>query len=294
MKSDSSSPRSMRLRTVTRFQPYQDCRPTSSTRLTRSKAAIWDKSASTNESFHTAVDHFLPMDPFHAQLISGNDSTKSTPTASSSLLTSQNASSSSPSCLTRQGAVILDTLGEVDLSLLSEPVGQVQYHVKKYACQLEAGLCNQVEIGLSEAIDFTLKIIERPLEEMYSLHTSQLQTMLQRMNVTIHLHLHREKYRVQYPPKYRALAPPLHWVVVVLLLSIVMLLGLAAVIDIVHRLLPPDSLLGITVIVTCGSIMAAILQSWGALVKGEGIFSQRELVLRFSQRPTIPAPCSDK
>jgi hypothetical protein len=48
----------------------------------------------------------------------------------------------------------------------------VQYHVKKYACQLEAGLCNQVEIGLSEAIDFTLKIIERPLEEMYSVSSA--------------------------------------------------------------------------------------------------------------------------
>ncbi|KAI6117431.1 hypothetical protein EV401DRAFT_1888961 [Pisolithus croceorrhizus] len=181
MKSDSSSPRSMCLHTVTRFQPYQDCRPTSSTHLTHSKAAIWDKSASTNESFHTAVDHFLPMDPVHAQSISGNDSTKSTPTASSSLLTSQNASSSSPSCLTCQGAVILDTLGEVDLLLPSEPVGShiplrlkesihrvVQYHVKKYACQLEAGLCNQVEIGLSKAIDLTLKIIAWPLEEMYS------------------------------------------------------------------------------------------------------------------------------
>ncbi|KAI6097285.1 hypothetical protein EV401DRAFT_1895552 [Pisolithus croceorrhizus] len=108
---------------------------------------------------------------------------------------------------------------------------------------------------------------------MSQLHTSQLQTMLQRTNVTIHPHLHREKYRVQYPPKYCVPAPPLHWVVVALLLGIIMLLGLAAVIDIVHRLLPPNSLLGITVIVTCGSIMATILQSWGALVKREGMSS---------------------
>ncbi|KAI6003341.1 hypothetical protein EDC04DRAFT_2908364 [Pisolithus marmoratus] len=40
---------------------------------------------------------------------------------------------------------------------------------KKYAAQLEANLSNQIEAGLSEAIDFTLNIIEQPLAETHLL-----------------------------------------------------------------------------------------------------------------------------
>ncbi|KAI6033524.1 hypothetical protein BKA83DRAFT_4486613 [Pisolithus microcarpus] len=181
MKSDSSSLRAKRPRTVSRFQPYQSGDPkspsSSSTPRTRSRAMTRDTSGSTNEdlSFYTAVDHI--------QSISGNDITKSDSVAPFSLpevvsLTPRSASSSSPSRLTRQNAVILDTHGVVDCP--AEPVGShippglkesihkaIQHHVKKYAFQLEASLCNQIAVGLSEAIDFTLNIIERPFAETH-------------------------------------------------------------------------------------------------------------------------------
>ncbi|KIK11322.1 hypothetical protein PISMIDRAFT_17336 [Pisolithus microcarpus 441] len=186
MKSDSSSLRAKRPRTVSRFQPYQSGDPkspsSSSTPRTRSRAMTRDTSGSTNEdlSFYTAVDHI--------QSISGNDITKSDSVAPFSLpevvsLTPQSASSSSPSRLTRQNAVILDTHGVVDCP--AEPVGShippglkesihkaIQHHVKKYAFQLEASLCNQIAVGLSEAIDFTLNIIERPFAETHPIQHS--------------------------------------------------------------------------------------------------------------------------
>lgn len=214
MKSDSSSLRAKRLRTASRFQPYRsqsgDNKSSSSspTRITRSKAMILDNAGSTDgdSSFHTAVDHLLPMESIHAQSQSGNDGTKSMSIAPSFLLgnasvISQDASSSSsPPRLIRQNAVILDsaTPGVVDCSSPmqsircdrpAEPVAvsvpcplldfhippglkesihkAVQYHVKKHAFQLEASLSNQIALGLAEAIDFTLNVIERPLAETH-------------------------------------------------------------------------------------------------------------------------------
>ena len=37
----------------------------------------------------------------------------------------------------------------------------VQHHIQEYAHQLDAGLSNQIELGLSESIDIILNIIER-------------------------------------------------------------------------------------------------------------------------------------
>ncbi|KAI5982084.1 hypothetical protein EDC04DRAFT_2616923 [Pisolithus marmoratus] len=147
-------------------------------------------------SFHTAMDCLLPLESLHVQSAGGNDATKSIPTSPSPLLEddltliSQHATSS-PSCLTHQNVVILDNAFEaVDYGDQAEPVVSVpylplgshicprlkesihkavQYHVKKYACQLDASLSNQLEWGLSEAIDFTLNIIEWPLTEMHPL-----------------------------------------------------------------------------------------------------------------------------
>ncbi|KAI6033748.1 hypothetical protein PISMIDRAFT_15088 [Pisolithus microcarpus 441] len=213
MKSDSSSLCAKRLHTASRFQPYRsqsgDNKSLSSspTCITRSKAMISDNASSTDgdSSFHTAMDHLLPMESIHAQSQSGNDGTKSMSIAPSFLLgnasvISQDASSSSPPCLIRQNVVILDsaTPGVVDCSSPmqsiccdrpAEPVAvlvpcplldfcippglkesihkAVQYHVKKHAFQLEASLSNQIALGLVEAIDFTLNVIERPLAETH-------------------------------------------------------------------------------------------------------------------------------
>ncbi|KAI6124120.1 hypothetical protein EV401DRAFT_2069070 [Pisolithus croceorrhizus] len=191
MKSDSSSLHAKRLRTVSRFRPYQSEKPKSpsslSTPHTRSRAMTPGTPGSTNKdlSFYTAVDHI--------QSISENGITRFDSMAPFSLpevvsLTSQSASSSSSPCLTRQNAVILDTRGAVDCP--AEPVGShippglkesihkaIQHHVKKYACQLEASLCNQIAGGLSEAINFTLNIIEWSFAETHPIqHSSHIVT----------------------------------------------------------------------------------------------------------------------
>ncbi|KAI6029517.1 hypothetical protein PISMIDRAFT_11244 [Pisolithus microcarpus 441] len=75
MKSDSSSLRAKHLRTTSRFQPYQSqsgdnkLLSSSPTCITRSKAMILDNASSTDGdlSFHTAMDHLLPMESIHAQ-----------------------------------------------------------------------------------------------------------------------------------------------------------------------------------------------------------------------------------
>ncbi|KAI5985575.1 hypothetical protein EDC04DRAFT_3098200 [Pisolithus marmoratus] len=293
MKSDSTSPRAKRSRDASRFQPYwsrsgNHASPSSSTHITRSKAMIWNNSGSTSEdlSFHTAVDCLLPMKSFHAQSTGGNDATKSIPASPSPLLEddlsliSQNATSS-PSRLTCQNAVILDNAFEaVDYGNRTEPVApqSISSHCSPvsvpvptvgfpYSPQIEGEHsqgslipCEELERGLSEAVDFTLNIIERPLAEMHpgiklDLETSPgLQVMQQNTRAT--LHLHRENHCVQHSPKCRVPDPPQCFVIVILLFSIIMLLGLAAVIDIADWLLPPNSLLGVTVII-----------SWGALVR---------------------------
>ncbi|KAI6009947.1 hypothetical protein EDC04DRAFT_3095010 [Pisolithus marmoratus] len=81
-----------------------------------------------------------------------------------------------------------------------------------------------------------------------------LQVMQQ--NTCATLHSHRENHCVQHSPKCQVPDPPQCFVIVILLFSIIMLLSLAAVIDIADWLLPPNSLLGVTVII-----------SWGALVR---------------------------
>ncbi|KAI6128686.1 hypothetical protein EDD16DRAFT_1701724 [Pisolithus croceorrhizus] len=45
------------------------------------------------------------------------------------------------------------------------------------------------------------------------------------------------------------------------------MLVLAATIDVAHQLLPPNSFFGLTLIVLGGSIMVAIVQSWEVLVR---------------------------
>ncbi|KAI6099930.1 hypothetical protein EV401DRAFT_1894734 [Pisolithus croceorrhizus] len=75
----------------------------------------------------------------------------------------------------------------------------------------------------------------------------------------------------------------------------VTLFSLATAIDIAHQLLPPDSFLGVTVIIVCGSIMVAIVQSWRALGREDTLQrSCAKLVVRFQQRPAIAALHLDK
>lgn len=198
MQSNSSSLRAKRQRTLSRFRPYQSGRHEllSPPCLTRSKVMTRDTSSSTTEdqSFHTAMDQLLSTKSGHGQPLSEDDAIKSI----------SDAPSFSPSRLTRQNAVILDALGAANcsssygpaepgasqsISLCSYPDSvpcpslnpqippglkesihkAIRYHVKKYAAQLEASLSNQIEVGLSEAIDFTLNIIERPLAETHPL-----------------------------------------------------------------------------------------------------------------------------
>ncbi|KAI6039489.1 hypothetical protein EDC04DRAFT_2603152 [Pisolithus marmoratus] len=177
MQSNSSSLRAKRQCTLSRFRPYQSGRHEllSPPRLTHSKVMTRDTSSSTTE-------------------VCEDDAIKSIP----------DAPSFSPSRLTRQNAVILDALGAANCSSsygpaeprasqsislcsyldsvpcpslnpqippgLKESIHKViRYHVKKYAAQLEASLSNQIEVRLSEAIDFTLNIIERPLAETHPL-----------------------------------------------------------------------------------------------------------------------------
>ena len=44
----------------------------------------------------------------------------------------------------------------------------VQHHIQEYAHQLDAGLSNQIELGLSESIDIILNIIEWSFEDSNS------------------------------------------------------------------------------------------------------------------------------
>ncbi|KAI6099357.1 hypothetical protein EV401DRAFT_1894912 [Pisolithus croceorrhizus] len=211
-------------------------------------------------------------------------------------LTSQSASSSSPPRLTHQNAVILDTRGAVDCP--AEPVGShippglkesihkaIQHHVKKYACQLEASLCNQIAGGLSEAIDFTLNIIEQSFAETHPIqHSSHIvapaATYSDSSSSLIHMPGAWKQSRSQLekrPPKCHAPdpLPPRVVVILLFLFSMVTLFSLATAIDIAHQLLPPDSFLGVTVIITLQRSCA-------------------KLVVRFQQRPAIAASCPDK
>ncbi|KAI6097965.1 hypothetical protein EDD16DRAFT_1718876 [Pisolithus croceorrhizus] len=81
--------------------------------------------------------------------------------------------------------------------------------------------------------------------------------------------MQRRKNRNPFPHKVQDQKEqlPLSIAQKLLLLSVgaVIMLILAAMIDIAHRLLSPNSLFGLTLIILCGSIMAAIVQSWDAL-----------------------------